>query len=69
MAVAVVLHDLTLASRFCTQVCVLQQGRMVVQGAPHAVLDDDLLQRVFNLQVLRMDQSGASCVVPWEVFA
>ena len=69
MAVAVVLHDLTLASRFCTQVCVLQQGRMVARGAPHAVLDDDLLQQVFNLQVLRMEQPGASCVVPWEVFA
>lgn len=69
MAVAVVLHDLTLASRFCTEVSVLQQGRMVAQGAPHAVLNDDLLQQVFKLQVLRMDQPGASCVVPWEVFA
>lgn len=69
MAIAVVLHDLTLASRFCTHVCVLEQGCVVAQGAPHAVLNDDLLQRVFNLQVLRMDQPGASCVVPWEVFA
>lgn len=66
MAIAVVLHDLTLASRFCTELMVLHRGRVMAQGAPQDVLHDDLLQQVFDLQVLRLP--GGS-LVPWQVAA
>ena len=66
-ATAVVLHDLTLASRFCHQVCVLQQGRIQAHGQPSQVLDDTLLRQVFGLQALRLQQLDADCIVPWEV--
>ncbi len=67
MAIAVVLHDLTLASRFCHQVCVLQQGRVQAHGQPAQVLDDTLLRQVFGLQALRLQQLDTDCIVPWEV--
>lgn len=63
-AVVVVLHDLTLASRFCTDVCVLQQGRIVAQGEPRSVFSDALLQQVFNVQVLRLPEGG---LLPWQL--
>ena len=61
------LHDLTLASRFCHQVCVLQQGRVQAHGQPAQVLDDTLLRQVFGLQALRLQQLDTDCIVPWEV--
>lgn len=68
-AVAVVLHDLTLAARFCQRVCVLDRGRLVADGAPSTVLDDALLEAVFGLEVRRWGQGEAACLVPWAVAA
>lgn len=56
-AIVVVLHDLALAARWCDRVLVLSGGRMVATGAPHLVLDDGLLQRVFRVRGTR-DQQG-----------
>ena len=66
---AVVLHDLTLAARFCQRVCVLDRGRLVADGAPSTVLDDALLEAVFGLEVRRWGQGEAACLVPWAVAA
>ena len=44
------LHDLGLAARYCTRVVVLDTGRIVADGPPDAVLDAQLLARVFGLR-------------------
>ncbi|MBF7730429.1 heme ABC transporter ATP-binding protein [Pseudomonas sp. N040] len=51
-AVLVVLHDLNLAARYCDRLLLLADGQAQALGSPHAVLQADLLEAVFGLQVL-----------------
>ncbi len=55
-AVAVVLHDLNLASRFCDRLCLMHEGRIVASGPPGSVLSDDNLADVYRVSVRRDDQ-------------
>ncbi|MCT9810737.1 ABC transporter ATP-binding protein [Acidovorax sp. Be4] len=64
-AVIVVLHDLTLASRFCDRVLLLQQGRAVACGAPRHVLTPAHLQRVYQVQAMHGEHESQGYVVPW----
>ena len=52
-AVAVTLHDLSLASRHCDEVIVLNGGRAVAQGAPGEALSDRVLADVFGIAAER----------------
>lgn len=49
-AVVAALHDLDLASRFCSRIIVLDQGRVVADGTPEAALDAACLARVFAVR-------------------
>jgi len=49
-AVMVVLHDLELAARFCPRVIVMDQGRVVADGAPAEAFSAVNLARVFGVQ-------------------
>ena len=51
-AVLVVLHDLNLAARYCDRLLLLADGQARALGSPHEVLQADLLEAVFGLQVL-----------------
>jgi len=59
-AVAVVLHDLTLAAAWADRILVLEQGRVAAVGAPPEVLDPALLSRVYQhpVEVVRHPQTG-----------
>ena len=48
-AVAVTLHDLTLAARACDRLVVLHQGRVASDGAPQQALAPQVLREVFGL--------------------
>ncbi|MAQ46179.1 MAG: ABC transporter [Confluentimicrobium sp.] len=48
-AVILSLHDLGLAARHCTRLVMLDQGRIVADGTPEAVLRPDLLAQVFGI--------------------
>lgn len=61
-AVAVTLHDLSLASRFCDEVIVLYEGIVAAQASPALALDDARLERVFGIRATRVD----GVVVPRE---
>jgi iron complex transport system ATP-binding protein len=50
VAVAAVLHDLSLAYRYADRVLVLNGGRTEALDHPHKVLDADLLRRVFDVE-------------------
>jgi len=56
-AVLAVLHDLNLASRYCTRVALLQDGRIVADGPPEEVLTPERIRDVFRaeVEVLRVD--------------
>jgi len=47
--VLAVLHDLTLAARFCDRLLVMDGGRLVADGAPDAVLTPELLGAVYGI--------------------
>jgi iron complex transport system ATP-binding protein len=60
-AVAVTLHDLSLAARHCDDILVLHEGGLAAQGAPNAALSDAALARVFGIAALRLpDPAGGS---------
>ncbi|MBO1022816.1 ABC transporter ATP-binding protein [Methylobacterium sp. SD274] len=64
--VVAVLHDLSLAARFCDRIVVLDAGRVVVDGCPDVALTDRLLASVFGVAVLRgVAPDGSPYILPW----
>jgi iron complex transport system ATP-binding protein len=53
--VVAVLHDLTLAARFCDRVLVLADGTMAADGPPGEVLTPALLARVYGITAFSGD--------------
>ena len=64
-AVVAVLHDLTLAARFCDRLLLLRDGRVLVEGGPSAVLTGPNLERAFQVTTVRGRHDGQEYVVPW----
>lgn len=48
--VAVTLHDLSLAARYCDRLTVIDAGRVVAEGKPSEALSPEILARVFSLE-------------------
>jgi iron complex transport system ATP-binding protein len=65
--VAVVLHDLTLAARFCDRIVLLRKGRVLADGGPDEVLTDEHLSLAFGVQVLRGRHGREAFVLPWRM--
>ncbi|MBM3487779.1 MAG: ABC transporter ATP-binding protein [Alphaproteobacteria bacterium] len=63
-AIVVVLHDLTLASRFCDRLALLDAGTRVASGAPDAVLSVANLARVYRISALTGTHDGTPYIVP-----
>lgn len=55
--VIAVLHDLTMAGRYCDRLLLLDQGRIVADGAPADVLTRDHLRTVYGIDA-HVDLSG-----------
>ena len=52
------LHDLGLAAKYCTRLIVLNQGRLVADGAPEEVLNPALLKEVYGIDAQLMKIEG-----------
>jgi iron complex transport system ATP-binding protein len=63
--VVVTVHDLALASRYCDQVMVLGEGRLVRAGAPEVALSATVLHDVFGVEAWNASLAGPAPVVPW----
>ena len=50
LTVVATLHDLNLAALFFERIAVLHDGRIVADGAPSAVLTQDLVRRVYDAE-------------------
>ena len=57
-AVLIVLHDLNQAMRYAQSVTLLQGGRLVCKGSPEAVLTEDIIEAVYEVQVRWVEASG-----------
>lgn len=64
--IAVVLHDLTLAARFCDRIVLLHGGRVLADGDPAAVLGPELLERVYGVTVTHIEINGRRLYIPLE---
>lgn len=47
-----VVHDLSLAARYCDQLCLLHEGQVVAIGSPEHVLRPDNLRLVFEVEAV-----------------
>lgn len=66
-SIAVVLHDLSLAARFCTRVVVLREGCLLADGTPASVFDDATLAQAFGIEVARFSHAGETGMFPWRL--
>ncbi len=48
-SVVVVLHDLSLAARFCDQLLLLRDGELKFTGAPHEVLTQEIVAEIYKV--------------------
>lgn len=69
--VVVVLHELSLAFRYATNLIVMREGGIVAQGAVNDVVTAELIERVYGLpcRILTDPVSGRPLVVPLETAA
>ena len=64
-ALVVVLHDLTLATRFCDRLALLAGGRLIADGPPDMVLTGDVLARHYGIRAIQGAHDGTRYLVPW----
>lgn len=71
VTIVAALHDLNLAARFSERIVVLSRGRRVADGAPSAVISEELLARVWGVVAdLRRDpRTGAPYLLPHHLVA
>jgi iron complex transport system ATP-binding protein len=63
--VIVVLHDLSLAMRYCDRLVLLAQGGVLTQGRPEQVLTDQHIATAYGVEVLRGEHAGTPFLLPW----
>ncbi|NWK96418.1 ABC transporter [Sphingobium lactosutens] len=56
--VIAVLHDLTMAARYCDRLLLIDRGRLVADGSPADVLTPDHLRTVYRIEA-QVDLTGA----------
>jgi iron complex transport system ATP-binding protein len=64
-AVVAVLHDLSLAARYCDRVTVIADGRVAADGPPAAMLTPGLMRSVFRVEALIETRAEGLLVLPW----
>jgi len=63
--VIAILHDLNLATRFAERIVVMHDGAVAADGLPLAVMQPDLIARVFDVTLnIRTDPAGSPFVLP-----
>ncbi len=62
--VVTALHDLSLAARWCTRLVMLDQGRVVADGPPMAVLTPERLRTVYGVTAHIGEAEGQPVVQP-----
>lgn len=60
----VVLHDLTLAARFCHRLVLLHQGKVLASGKPEEVLSPGNLKKSYHIEA-KYGTADEFFIVPW----
>ncbi len=64
VAVVVVTHDVNLASRFCTHVLLLHDGKAIASGTPQEVLTPAILEPVYEVKLAVLGSPDQPWLVP-----
>jgi iron complex transport system ATP-binding protein len=59
-----VLHDLTIASRFCDRLILLHEGKMIVEGKNDEVLQNHYLEKTYQVEVFKGNHEGTNFIIP-----
>ncbi|HIW96823.1 MAG TPA: ABC transporter ATP-binding protein [Candidatus Corynebacterium gallistercoris] len=64
--VVMVLHDLNLAIRYSDNLVVMREGSILAQGTPAEIITPELLQEVFDLEALVVEDpaTGSPLIIP-----
>ena len=62
--VVAVLHDLTMAARYCSRLLLIDGGHLVADGSPVEVLTAERLQSVYGISAMIDTSNGAPVVIP-----
>ncbi len=66
MGIVIVIHDLTLAARYCHRLVLLSEHKIVAQGRPTEVLSAKNLARCFDIRAHIGSVEGRAFVLPME---
>ena len=62
--IVIAIHDLYLASKYCDRLILLNEGRIIQDGPPVKVLRQDILEKVYGVQIkIFHDQEDGGIVV------
>ncbi|OQA55247.1 MAG: Hemin import ATP-binding protein HmuV [Candidatus Omnitrophica bacterium ADurb.Bin277] len=64
-SVLVVLHDLALASRFCSRVLLLHEGKIAASGSPEEVFSSENLRSSYHIEA-KYGNGDDFYVLPWK---
>lgn len=64
--IVMVLHDINLAARYADHIFALRKGRLIAEGAPAEIINEELIKQIFDLAcvVIKDPVSGAPYVIP-----
>ncbi|MFA7604795.1 MAG: ABC transporter ATP-binding protein [Novosphingobium sp.] len=62
--VIAVLHDLTMAARYCDRLLLLDRGRLIADGTPAQVLTPARLSSVYGIRIFMGGEDSAPFIVP-----
>jgi ABC-type cobalamin/Fe3+-siderophores transport system ATPase subunit len=62
--VLMAIHDLNLASRFCDRLMIMKEGRIFALGDPADLLNEELIQEVYEVEARITNESGYLQIVP-----
>lgn len=57
VTVVVALHDLNLAAKYCQQLVILKQGKVIATGSPDSILTPELIQNTWRVEA-RINQTA-----------
>ena len=60
----IVMHDLTLAARFCDRLLLISEGRLAAEGPPRQVLTREILARHYGIAAHLGEHDGRLFVLP-----